>query len=461
MRPVAAFVLAIAVSGSAAVLAALPQGNAERPTASSRFIRDAAQFRARQDQLVNGLRQQSPQAAAALEQVFSQDVLALLAPEMRRMGLNDQDAADMTAIYWIAAWEASHGIVGRKTDPAVVKAARNQIAGILASNPATRQLDDRAKQEIADTMLLQTILLEARMDAAAKSGPAMQKQVSDAIHGEASALLKTDLRQLNLTAAGFAGAGGSVPAGSSPAVPVRAVAPAAPATTRATARPAAHAANWAKVEGVYFKSFGSFGAGGMAGLDFEPLVLFKDGSYYEVEGDALEDIDLAERRRSKPGKWGRWARNAAGFTLTTPQGRTVDAKLQGGSIFKAFPGEISGNRLAARYSRLSGGGNAAFGGDLSIASQNVLTFTSEGRYMRAANAGAASGGGGTGVGVTTSVRDTSAVGTYRIERFSILLSEPGGHVRRQFFAFGSKKTPPQPDLGLIFVGDRVFIERSK
>jgi len=429
------------------VALAAPAALLSQTTSPTSFKRDPAALKAKQVQLVTLMQKQSPEGAKALDQLFAQDIVAMLAPEMTRMGLNPNDMADMTAVYWVTAWEASQGIAGQKTAPALARGARDQLAKVLGGNAAIAKATDAQKQEIADTMLLQALIAELRMQGAKQQGADALKQTSDAIHAEAGQLLKTDLRQVTLTPAGFVPKAG----GAAPAPAARAPVAAAPAS------PGAHAGNWAKVDGVFFKVFYTFGVGGMMIVDYEPVVLFKDGSYYEVEGEALEDIDLAQRRAANPRKWGRWARTATGYALSDSKGQMVDMKLQDGKLFKAFPAETTQNRLAAKYTRVSGGGNSSLGGDVTIAAQNDLTFAPDGRYMRASSAGAISGGGWTGVGTSVSSRKPVAgVGSYRIERYTITLTEPNGQTKRQFFAFGSKKTPAQPDVGMVFFGDRVF-----
>lgn len=448
-----------ATLGTGPIANTLRQGEdrVDTPAATTRFTRDPALFEAKQAQIVEQMRRQSPQAAAEIQQLFAQDLLTLVRPELRRMELDDQDAADMTAVYWIAAWEASNGIVGRKTEPAMTKGARDQIARLMAANPATAQMSDRDRQDLADTMFLQAILAEARMDSAAKAGPALQRQMSDLIHTEASQILNVDLRKVTLSAAGFspttgpAGPGGVATSGTR-----NAAASAAPATGAiATAR---HPENWAQVEGVYFRAYYPAGVGGMVTVDYEPLVLFKDGTYYEVEDEAVEDMDLGASRRARPTKWGRWARSGSGFTLTNAKGKSSHEELQDGSFFKAFPAEAAGNRLAAPYKRVSGGGNSALGGEMTIMAQTNLSFAADGRYTRASSGGAIGSGSMTGVATSAySNKPASGVGRYRIERHTITLTEPDGQTRRQFFAVGSEKTPPRPDTDLIFIGDRVYV----
>lgn len=447
-----------ATLGTGPIANTLRQQQRNPSPASTRFTRDPALFEAKQAQIVDAMRRQSPEAAAEVEKLFAQDLLALVRPELRRMGLNDQDAADMTAVYWIAAWEASNGIVGSKTEPAVAKGVRNQMAGLMAGNPAMARMSGQEKQDLADTMFLQGILAELRMDSAAKAGPAVKKQMSDMIHAEAGQILKTDLRKVTLGAAGFSPATGQADAGGAATSGARNATPAGAAPATGAIGPARHPENWAQVEGVYFRAYWPMGVGGMVTIDYEPLVFFKDGSYYEVGEEAIEDTDLAASRRARPNKWGRWARAGGAFTLTDAKGKSSREALQDGSFFKAFPAEAAGNRLAAGYKRVSGGGNSALGGEMTIMAQTNLSFSGDGRYMRASSGGAIGSGSMTGVATSAySNRPARGVGRYRIERHTIILTEPDGQTRRQFFAFGSEKTPPRPDTDLIFVGDRVFV----
>lgn len=186
-----------------ALAIALPAAAIAAPGSPTHFTRDPALLKAKERQLVEGVRSQSPQAADALEKAFAQDIIAQLQPSFRETGLDSNDMADMTTAYWINAWEAANGIVGRKTASALVRGARNQIAGMMAKNPATAGMTDAQKQDVADTMLLQGLMIAVRMKSAAAKGPEVQRQMSDTIAKEAQQVTKTDLRSLALTADGF------------------------------------------------------------------------------------------------------------------------------------------------------------------------------------------------------------------------------------------------------------------
>ena len=241
----------------------------------------------------------------------------------------------------------------------------------------------------------------------------------------------------------------------------------APKSSRQTAShqtvlagPASHPENWNQVEGVYFKSVTSFGVGGMMIVDFRPLVLFRDGRYYEIDDAPLEDIDLAADSRANPSDWGQWKRSGDRFVLTDEKGHANDYALQQGSFFKAFPAE-AGGPLSRAYKRVSGGGNSALGGEMTIAVSSKMNFTANGQFTSGTDVGALGSGSQTGVGVTTSSkRRMTSPGRYTLERHTLVMQHPDGQQERRFFAYASKHTPAQVSPNMIFIGDRGYIEND-
>jgi hypothetical protein len=439
LRDLSRCVLATALLAPAAVHA---------QAASTRFTRDPALLEAKQQQIVQMTRAQNPALAKALEQAFSQNIIAQLTPVLRSVGLDASDMADMTTLYWINAWEGANGIVGRQPDPALIRGARQQIAATLAKNPSLARMTDAQKQDVADTMIIQGLLIEARMTAVAKQGAAAQKQMSDAVAQEAQQMLKTDLRAVTLTPQGFKPK--TTPA-------------AAPSGKGSAPTPAAsggsHPENWKTVEGVYFRSSFTFGVGGMMVQDFRPLVLFRDGTYYAIDEAALEDVDLAAEHAAHPDRWGKWQKTGASYTLVDDDdkdGKSDPVALQDGRFFKAFAAEASGNKLAGTYSRVSGGGNTALGGDVMVGGRTDLTFSSDGSFGRKGSGGGMNSGATSGVGVSAYGSNASA-GRYQIKNYTITMTQPDGRTERKFFAFGSHKSPALLDADMMFIGDRVYV----
>lgn len=264
--------------------------------------------------------------------------------------------------------------------------------------------------------------------------------------------VKTAAQPMGLACLRALGVGaGRVVAASPPSAPARETA-AAPCPSLA-AGPAAHAGNWAKVEGVYFRSLAGIGVGGMVIMRFAPTIFFKDGTFYETDDPALEDVDLAASKAASPHRWGRWSRQGDRFTLTDAKGRPNVYPLQDGALFKAFP--ASAASLSGSYKTVGGGGNTAVGGDVMIATQNRFNFLPGGVYTTQRSAGASNSGASTGVGSTLAAR-TAGEGRFNADRYTITFERPDGRRERRFFAFGSRRSPAQLDTGLLFIGDTAY-----
>ena len=231
----------------------------------------------------------------------------------------------------------------------------------------------------------------------------------------------------------------------------------APAVKQAAAAPmpsASFAGNWSKVSQVLFRSVAGIGVGGMVVMEFEPMILLKDGTYYDVGDRALEDVDLAAEQSAKPNQFGRWSRSGDGYVLTNADGKAKSYALQDGALFKAYSAEQP-TMLSTRYERFSGGGNTALGGEMMIARSNIYTFMPDGRFSTEGSVGASSSGEQTGVS-TTLQSESATAGRYTLDNHTLVLTFADGRQERHFFAYASKGTPPQLDPGMIFIDDNTF-----
>ncbi|RDE06422.1 hypothetical protein DVW87_01490 [Sphingomonas aracearum] len=192
----------------------------------------------------------------------------------------------------------------------------------------------------------------------------------------------------------------------------------------------------------------------MLTMTYIPVILFKDGSFYEIGDPALEDIDLAAVRAARPADWGRWRQEGAQFVLTDHKGRPDSFKLQDGEFFKAFPADGTAS-LSGEYRSISGGGNSAMGGEVMIASESRYHFQPGGTYTTGRSTGAMNSGAMSGAGSTVASRRNGA-GRFSAERYTITLERPDGRSERRFFAFGSQKSPPLIDKDMLFLGDTVY-----
>ncbi|WP_232629916.1 hypothetical protein [Methylobacterium sp. Leaf118] len=426
------------------------------PFVSSRTLRDATIARE-----VQSLRRTNPVGAAeTAREMARHDYDAIFQGFLAGTPLRAEDAGDVLTAFIVLQWMVANDATAEPS-PAALRAIRRRFVAPMAVRPPLSEPASRAA--FAEQVKLRTVLHHAGWKAAKQLG--ILPRFLATLSGEFIPAAK--LQALALTEDGLVpkGSPGARPAAPPAIAPAPAIADARPAPGPAAAPPTAappdaaasprHAANWDAVEGVYFRSIPSFGVGGMMTMDFEPLIILRDGTYYEIADTALEEVDLAAERVAKPRRFGRWTRAGAGFVLTGSNGKANDYKLGDGSFFRAFPAG-SGETVARAYRRLSGGGNSALGGDVSIAIESRYAFRADGRYGRGGSVGALNSGASTGVGTAIGRRRAPEDGRYSLDRHTLTLTGADGRSRRVFFAYGSQKDPPEVDRDMIFVGDDVF-----
>ncbi|MGK9165096.1 hypothetical protein KXR53_02295 [Inquilinus limosus] len=152
-------------------------------------------------QFVAKSRQNDPKGADDLARVFaSTDVIEAMRAPLAEAGLRIDDVADAYAVYWINAWQASRGVdddVSRRMATAV----RNQVAGVMASTGALRGASDAAKQEMAESLLIQAALIGEAMKQS-QGNPALSRQLAAAVSQGARGM-NLDLASMTLTEDGF------------------------------------------------------------------------------------------------------------------------------------------------------------------------------------------------------------------------------------------------------------------
>jgi len=166
------------------------------------YARDPEVSRRVKDSVLARWKQSNPGKDAALEQVFARyDFPAEFRQITASFGIDPGNLADVAAAYLVASWALFHKV--NTIDKAAVVAARDQLRGALSSNDAIRKLSPAQKQIMAETMMYQTVLLQAnrlqvaqRNDASVWRGAAEQARRS---------LLETgiDLEKLRLTQQGL------------------------------------------------------------------------------------------------------------------------------------------------------------------------------------------------------------------------------------------------------------------
>jgi hypothetical protein len=169
--------------------------------ATMRFRPDIARRRSNLAQFVAKSRAADPAGAQSLETLFAQgDIIERIGGELRKKDLRTDNVADTYAVWWITAWLGSRG----RTDdvsPATIRAVRDQAAQALGSTGQFTGAGDPAKQEMAESLLIQSLLIEAAVEQA-QTDPAKLRDVGAAVRQGAKGM-GLDLDQMNLTEAGF------------------------------------------------------------------------------------------------------------------------------------------------------------------------------------------------------------------------------------------------------------------
>lgn len=155
-------------------------------------------------QFVDKLRASSPQGADEMQKLFAQkDVIAEFGTALTPYGLRTDNIADAYTVYWLNAWMASRGRSDPNT-PEQAQGVRRQAANAMRANPQVAKLTDAQKQEMAEALLIQAMMLDAAMTQA-KTQPDQMPQIQAGARAGAKAM-SLDLDQMELTATGFVAA---------------------------------------------------------------------------------------------------------------------------------------------------------------------------------------------------------------------------------------------------------------
>lgn len=151
--------------------------------------------------IVDRLRAVDAKGAADLERTFAQrDVIDEVGKLMRPEGLDPDNVADAMAMYLVAAYYGVRGSIDSK--PADYKAVSAQMARAISAAPAFASANDAAKQEIAESMLVQAVLVEQAVQAAQKQ-PSAMSGVKSAIAKGARGAFGFDVTKMRLGPGGL------------------------------------------------------------------------------------------------------------------------------------------------------------------------------------------------------------------------------------------------------------------
>lgn len=150
---------------------------------------------------VTRTRAQNHQEAAQLEQLFaSPDIVEQIGRMIAPLGLSADNVADAYTLYWISAWNGANGIE-TSPDRAQFQVVRQQAAAALSATSEMAAADDARKQEMAEVLLLQSVLIDQAVTRA-QGDPVALQNVSAMVRQGASAA-GLELESMSLTSEGF------------------------------------------------------------------------------------------------------------------------------------------------------------------------------------------------------------------------------------------------------------------
>ncbi len=197
------------------------------------------------------------------------------------------------------------------------------------------------------------------------------------------------------------------------------------------------------VEGWFFRAVSGY----PAAISFEPVVLFKNGEYFEVGDEPIETLDVQAAKRGRPKAWGTWKKTGGTFYLTNNQGKAYDYKLGEGNWFPAYA-YSSAIKLKKAYEKVSGGN---YGNGTNALFIDKITFLDATHFTRGAN-------GGISTGNAAAWKKSGSGGTYRIYGNTIELNFGNGKIVKKSFAFGAEGASAKPTNTMIFIGGDAYTD---
>lgn len=123
-----------------------------------------------------------------------------IAQAMRGANLDPQNVADCYALWWMAVWQAANGVTG-DPDSRTVAAVRRQARDVFATTPGFAETSDADRQQYAEALMLQTLLLSAANEQFQGNPAALRQLASSARQGAVAS--GVDISRMTLTSDGF------------------------------------------------------------------------------------------------------------------------------------------------------------------------------------------------------------------------------------------------------------------
>lgn len=197
------------------------------------------------------------------------------------------------------------------------------------------------------------------------------------------------------------------------------------------------------VEGWFFRAVSGY----PAAIRFEPVVLFKNGDYFEVDEEPLETLNVQESKAKHPKQWGTWKKTGITYWLTGSNGKPNGYKLGSGNWFPAYAYNPS-LPLKKGYEKVSGGD---YGNGTTALRIDKINFVDATHFTQGANSGVSTP-------AAKAWGKSSNGGTYKIHGNTIELTMSNGTVVKKSFAMGATGSPAHATNTMIFIGGDAYTD---
>ena len=353
---------------------------------------------------------------------------AAMDESIAQLGWRKDDLADVLSAAVLMGWQATHGQAAPR---GANEAVRQGMQDSLLRSGWLPQLDDAAKQALADTVGTGLMLLLANLE---NAKPAERDQARQVVRGMLRTSLGLDVAQLALTPQGLvpasaaaAGRDTARPGTARPAVQPAADKPAPEKAAPGKAAPAAKlsTAHALPVERVLLMKEEAIGYGGYVMTVYNPYLLFDNGTVISKPKAAPEDLDHQQRDR-RQGRWGKWDSSWGRLRIVWDgSAKGTKPTEKPASAPDCLPAGRN-DELKGHWEAVGGGGSIALCGDVGILHTSNFFFDEDGRFSNQR--------------LTATDHPRSAaqsrrgsIGRYRLSGYTLHLQVEGGEERRLFF----------------------------
>jgi hypothetical protein len=166
--------------------------------------------------------------------------------------------------------------------------------------------------------------------------------------------------------------------------------------------------------------------------------MLKDGWAYDGWLGTPADLSITLSKKLEPNAWRRFERKGSQIRI-----QSFEGKWSKFSNWNKVEPAKAGDKLLGTFTRLTGGGNTAYGGDTLIAAFSSYTFNKDGTFTTDRGSSASGGQEATNPGGAPAVVTTSnsnASGRFKLDGYTLELKYGNGKLdRKGFLWFDERK----------------------